>query len=301
MAKILITGGSGLLGRAISERLIQKGHRVAWLSRHPMQVQNIEVFTWDPIKQTLQDGAFTDIDTVIHLAGSGITDKRWTDKRKQELIDSRVESSAFIWNQILKNKAPVKRFIGASAIGIYGCGFSEDTFTENSVGPIDFLSTTCIKWEKSYAPITAAGISTCVIRIGIVLSKDGGAFPVMSAPFKYGMGSPLGKGSQYFPWIHIHDLASAFAFAVDQPNMTGAYNAVSNEFLTNREFSRQLAKQLHKPFFLPAVPEWFLKLLLGERVLAICRGVKVSPQKLLDQGFTFEYSKCEEALKDLTS
>ena len=300
MAKILITGGSGLAGRSISELLVKQGHEVCWLSRQKGTLGNIKKFQWDVAKGYMDEAALEGTDAIVHLAGAGIIDKRWTTTYKKEIVDSRVKSSELLFATISKNNYEIKTLVGASAVGYYGSTQSDHCYTETDSPGTGFLAETCITWEKSYKPFISYGIRTVVIRTGIVLSHNGGAYARMVPPFRFGLGAALAGGKQYFPWIHVKDLASIYVHALLHDNLSGAFNAVASEIVTNQEFSKQLAKSLHRPFFLPHVPEMVLKLALGERAMTITTGLKISNEKIKAAGFRFEFDNLEQALDNLS-
>lgn len=302
MAKILITGGTGLIGKHLSSYLTGLGHKVVLLSRRPhAHISNCEVFEWNVETGFINEKAFDGVEHIIHLAGEGIADKRWTKLRKQAIIDSRIKSSALIASYVEKLNCKLKSFVGASAIGIYGAVTSDKIFEEADNSANDFLGTVCRLWESSYVPFQKMGINTNIVRLGNVLATDGGAYPKIAAPFNYGFGSALGTGKQFMPWIHINDLVRVLEAAIFLKLPGGIYNAVASEHITNFQFSKQLAKSLHKPFFMPKVPEFILKLMLGEMACIILNGSRVSNQKLIKQGFRFDFNQLSPALDDLAS
>lgn len=299
MAKILITGGAGLVGTALCKQLIALNHEVRILSRNPKSTDKIKSFFWNVESQQIDESAFDGIEHVIHLAGSGIADSRWTDARKKEIIDSRVNSMKLITGIIKKKNIRLKSFVGASAVGFYGMTTSEKIFSETDNGQPDFLSYTCTQWENSYKEIESLSEKTCIIRLSMVLSANGGALQRLLPLFKLGLGSAIGSGKQYMPWIHIDDLVSVFCEALFNSNLKGTYNAVSTEPVTNKEFSKQLAKSLSKPFFVPNVPSFLLKLMFGEMANMLLKGSHVSNQKLLSTGFSFKYPQLSMALNNV--
>ncbi len=301
MATILITGGSGLIGKALSKRLLSEGHSVRILSRTPKTGSKIPEFFWNVEKQEIDDKAFDGIDHVVHLAGIGIADKRWTDKRKQEVIDSRVDSMKLITNTINKKAIQLESFVGASAVGIYGMLTSNKIFTETDKGLPDFLSETCELWERSYDAVSINSNKTAIIRISVVLSKSGGALKRLLPLFKAGLGSAIGSGNQYMPWIHIDDLVSVFMDGLFKPDFKGVYNASASDHITNKLFSKELAKALHKPFFVPNVPAFAMKLVFGEMANVLLLGSRVSDKKLINTGFNFKYPTLKEALNEIVS
>lgn len=301
MAIILISGGTGLVGKAISKRLIAEGHEVRLLSRNPQSTSSIKSFYWNVEKNEIDEKAFDGIEHIVHLAGSGIADKRWTETRKKDIIDSRVNSMKLIESAVKKKNIILKSFVGASAIGIYGMTTSEKIFSETDKGNDDFLSQTCSQWENAYQEIQTLSNKNCIIRIGVVLSKDGGALKRLLPLFQLGLGSAVGSGKQYMPWIHLDDLESVFHEALFNSNYRGIYNAVSTEAATNQSFSKQLAKSLSIPIFLPRVPVFVLKLMFGEMANVLLEGSRVSNQKLIDTGFQFKHPALAEALMGIIS
>jgi len=202
---------------------------------------------------------------------------------------------------VSQNNIQLKSFVGASAIGIYGMTTSDKIYSETDKGKDDFLSQTCIQWENSYQQIQTLSHKTSIIRIGVVLSKDGGALKALLPLFQLGLGSAVGSGKQYMPWIHIHDLVSVFNEALFNTNYNGIYNAVSSDETTSNSFSKQLAKSLSKPFFLPNVPAFALKLVFGEMANVLLEGSRVSNQKLINSGFQFNYPTLSTALSKIVS
>jgi uncharacterized protein (TIGR01777 family) len=301
MAIMLISGGTGLVGKALTKRLLSEGHEVRVLSRNPQSSSQLKSFYWNVEKNEIDEKAFDGVEHIVHLAGSGIADKRWTDARKQDIIDSRVKSMNLITNVVKKKNIQLKSFVGASAIGVYGMTTTEKIFNETDTGKDDFLTQSCTQWENSYQQIQLVSNKNCIIRIGVVLSKDGGALKRLLPLFQLGLGSAVGPGKQYMPWIHIDDLVSVFYEALFNSNYSGIYNAVSPEETTNQSFSKQLAKSLSKPFFLPNVPAFALKLLFGEMANVLLEGSRVSNQKIINNGFHFQYTTLSEALMGIVS
>jgi uncharacterized protein (TIGR01777 family) len=236
---------------------------------------------------------------VIHLAGANIGEKKWTFRQKQNIIDSRVKSANLIFSKVNEKGHPLKAFISSSAVGYYGSDPSEKEFSEEDSPGNDFLSEVCIQWEDAADQFQRAGIRTVKIRTGVVLTKTGGALAEMKTTVINGIGSPLGNGRQYIPWIHIDDLCEIYVKAITDDQMQGAYNAVAPDVKTNAEFMRLLAKVLNKPFWFPKVPSFILKLMMGERASIILKGNKVSGKKIVDEGFNFKYYDLGTALVDL--
>lgn len=296
---ILITGGTGLLGMELARQLKQKGYRLHLLSRSgKCPAPYDEAFTWDVYHATIDERAIQSADAIIHLAGEGIADQRWTEKRKQEIIDSRVKSIELLKNAAINLRVnPI--LISASAIGYYGGITSDKTYTEEDAPATDFLGTSCRLWEEAADSFADISPRVVKIRIGIVLSNNGGALPKMAAPVKMGIGAALGSGRQHVPWIHIQDIARVFVHALENETMKGAYNAVAGTHCTNRELIKAIAKVLNRPFWPIPVPAFALKILFGEMSTTFLEGSPVSNQKLLDTGFSFNYPDLETALYNL--
>lgn len=298
MATILVTGGSGLIGSKLCYRLKERGFEVVLLSRVGSS-DLYRTFRWNPEKNEIEDGAVESADYVIHLAGANIGDKKWTFRQKQTIIDSRVKSANLIFNQLQEKGHQIRAFISSSAVGYYGSEPTDKEFSEKDSSGNDFLSEVCIQWEDAADQFQRAGIRTVKVRTGVVLTKTGGALAEMKSPVVSGIGSPLGNGKQYIPWIHIDDLCEIYVKAIKDEHMQGAYNAVAPDVRTNAEFMQLLAKVLNKPFWFPKVPSFILKLMLGERASIVLKGNKVSGKKIVDEGFDFKYYDLETALRDL--
>jgi uncharacterized protein (TIGR01777 family) len=296
---ILITGASGLIGRHLTEFLSAKRFSVAHLGRKKNSGDKIRQFSWDPSNGIIEAGAVTWADAIVHLAGANVSEGRWTEKRKQEIIDSRVKSAQLLAKTIIKENAKTKVFVSAAAVGWYGMITSDKIFTENDPPANDFFGKVCLQWENAADLMEEAGLRTVRLRIGIVLAKDGGALPQLIKPVKWLAGSPLGNGKQWMPWIHIDDLCSLFLKAIEDENMHGAYNAAASQHVTNKDFVKAIGKVLHRPVFLLPVPEFILKTALGEMAGIVTRGSRVSNEKIKKAGVTFTYDELVPALKDL--
>lgn len=302
MAKILITGGTGSIGKYLIKILMETGHEPVVLTRGSIdQKLPYKTFKWDQEKEYIDEKAFEGIEHIINLAGAGIADKRWTQKRKEEIVNSRINSSKLLYAYLIKLNVKPLSFIGASAIGIYGAKTSEQIFTENDLPASDFLGTTCKLWEESYEPFVKMGINTSIVRIGVVLAKNVGAYSKISAPIKYGFGTVLGNGKQYMPWIHVSDLVNIFTALITSKIPFGIYNAVASEHVTNKVFTIALANSLHRKILLPNTPAFILKLAMGEMSAIILEGSRVSNQKILENGFKFQFNDLKAAFSDLAS
>lgn len=295
---ILLTGGSGLIGVNLTKLLLDKGYEVSHLSRTPGRDPRVKTYLWDVHKGEIDEACIDGVDTIIHLAGAGVADKRWTNKRKQELVESRTKSIRLIYELLRKKGHKVTSVISASATGYYG-DRGDVLLTEDSKPADDFLAECCIAWEKAVDEGEDLGLRIVKFRTGVVLNKKGGALPQLANPVKWYVGSPLGDGKQWIPWIHWHDVVKLYLYAIMHNKLTGTFNMVAPAPVTNEEMVRTVAKQLHKPLWAPKVPAFALNLLLGEMSMIVLGSTKVSPQKIEDNGFKFEYPELEGALKEI--
>lgn len=291
---VLITGGTGLIGQALRQKLLAEGHRVSILSRSGGD------YTWDVAKAYFQPEALEGVDAVVHLAGAGIADKRWTEARKRELIGSRVDSSALLIHALKTIPNNVKVLLSASAIGFYGADSGEVHCEETSPAGTDFLATCTQAWEGSISGVEALGIRLVKFRIGLVLSANGGIFPVLCRPIRYLVGAVLGHGKQWQSWIHVDDLVGMFRLGLADETLKGVFNAVSPGAIRHREMTQKIARAMHKPLLLPPIPGFLLRLALGEMACLVLGGNLVSADKIQKEGkFTFTYTRLEDALKEL--
>jgi len=295
---ILITGYGGFLAKHVSQYLLQQGYIVKGLS-HNKKKQVNNVFYWNITENYIDERAFESVDYIIHLAGAGIADKRWTTKRKKEIIDSRVKSAELLATTLKKKNIQLKGLIGVSAIGYYGAITSDKPFTETDLPGNDFLADCCVQWENSYNLFTEVAERKIILRLGTVISKDGGALKRLIPLTNLGLASPLGNGKQNMPFIHIKDLVALFGFCISTSTMAGIYNAVATEQVNNKAFMRELAASFHKAFVVPAVPAFMLKIILGEMAVMLLQGSEISNEKLLKTGFTFSFPTIEEAFNNL--
>lgn len=297
MKKVIISGGSGLIGSKLTDLLKAQGHGVFLLSRDPDK-KNANYIYWDPVRSILEPGVFQYCDTLIHLAGAGIGDKRWTSIRKREIIESRVKSTELLFEKLKGEKHQVKTIIAASAIGYYGDSGNE-WLGEEAPGDQSFLSSTCKEWEKANSRFEELGIRLVILRIGFVLSGRGGALPLMSLPVKLFAGTALGRGNQYISWIHIDDLCRIFLHAMNNESMKGIYNAVAPQPLTNHQFFKILAEKLKRPLWPFNIPSFLLRTILGEKADLVLHGQRVSGRKLSETGFECRYKDLKDALDHL--
>jgi uncharacterized protein (TIGR01777 family) len=295
--RVLITGGSGLIGSHLTHHLLQEGVQVVHLGRSKRN-HVVPAYQWDVEAGEMDVRALGGVDSIVHLAGAGVADKRWTPQRKQEILQSRVQSTALLFSTLKTHFHQVKTFVSASAIGYYGFGNGNQIFDETSGPGNDFLSGVVVAWEKEVDALSALGIRLVKIRIGIVLSAKGGALKEMIRPIRWGMGAPLGSGEQFMSWIHIDDLCRIFTFALLRDELHGVFNATAG-WVTNREFTKKVAGILHRPLWLPSVPAPVLRMLLGEMADMVLNGSKVSSEKIKKAGFSFKFENLSDALQDL--
>ena len=299
--KVLITGGTGLIGTRLAEMLIDSGYEVALLSREPAKSSHFRSFRWDPQAGTIDEAAVPYADYIVSLAGASVSDGKWTDERKRDIMTSRLGGLALLSRELAKPGHHVQAVISASAIGIYGDAGDRlvDEETPPAVPTHDFLADVAHQWELAAAPIAALGIRTVIPRIGVVLSTAGGALPQIARPVKLGAGAALGSGRQYMSWIHLDDICRLFIAMLEDPAWRGTYNAVAPYPATNQAFTEVLAEVLHRPLILPKVPAFGLKLAMGEMSEIVLASQKVSARKVLAQGFTYEYPELRGALEAL--
>ena len=300
MSNLLISGGSGLVGQHLCKSLQEKGYDVAILSRSSKPKTHTPSYYWDINRNDIDIEAINNCDFIIHLAGVNIGEKRWTRKRKIEILNSRVKSIDLIFKNLDK-KNKLKAVISASAVGYYGAHTTEKIFSETDSSSNDFLGETCSLWEQAADKFTGIGIRTVKIRTGVVLSKKGGALAKLKMPIQLGFGSAIGHGRQYMPWIHMDDLCAIYIKALENKEMNGAFNAVAPEHVTNKALTRKMARALHKPFWFPNIPAFIMKLLFGEMAVMLLSGSRVSSAKIEASGYTFQFPNLESALKDLYS
>jgi uncharacterized protein (TIGR01777 family) len=298
MTKILITGGSGSVGRRLTKLLLDKGYQVNTLSRYPGKNDAVKTFIWDIEQGIIDEHCIDGVDTIVHLAGAGIADKPWTDKQKKELIDSRTKSINLIYG-LLKNKPhQVTSVVSASAIGYYSHR-GDELMTETSTPNNDFMAHCCIAWEAAVDEGEKLGLRVLKFRTGVVLDKDGGALPKMALPVKLYIGSAIGSGNQWIPWIHWLDVVDMYLYGIENIALKGNYNMVAPIPVTNKQLTQALAKQLNKPLWAPNVPAFILKLILGEMSTLVLGSTKVSAQKIQDAGFVFKFANLPVALNDI--
>ena len=292
MAKVLITGGTGLIGRYLQALLLEKGQEVVILTRNPKKENE---FAWDIPNSYIQKEAFNGVTHIIHLAGAGIADKRWLPKRKRAILNSRVQSANLIFKKIKHLNIPLKNFISASGIGYYGAITNEHVHTENDKPHTDYIAKVCIAWENAAKQFKTLNIPVTIFRTGVVLAKDGGALKKMNTPFLL---SAIASGKQYLPWIHIKDLCNLYLKAVEDSNFDGVYNAVAPEQHTNFSFMKQLALRLKKWLTPINIPAFMMRILVGKLAVILINGVAISSKKT-EKIFNFKYPTLASALQNI--
>ncbi len=304
--RILIAGGTGLIGRALIDLLLSDGHELVVLSRAPERANlpsQVVVERWDARSAQGWGALVEEVDAVVNLAGESIAGTgpipaRWTAARKRRILESRLLATQAIVEAIQQARSKPAVLVQGSAVGYYG-GRKDDALLDEEAPPgHDFLAEVAVQWEAASAPVETMGVRRALARTGLVLSNQGGSLPAIIRPFRVFLGGPLGDGSQWWPWIHIKDEVRALRFLLSHEEAQGAFNLVAPHPVTNREFSRVLGRVLHRPALLPT-PAWVLRLALGEMSTLLLEGQRAVPKRLLDLGFAFEFPDLEGALRDL--
>jgi len=291
---ILLTGGSGLIGSNLIEKLLNKGHKIRILTRetdikHPF-------YHWD--SKQIDAKVFQDLDGIIHLSGATIS-KRWTTSYKNEILKSRVDTADLLYEYVKKYSPKLKFFISASGTGYYGQITSEQIFAEDDLPCDDFLGKICVEWEKAAGQFENIGARVVCLRTSLVLAKEGNGFKLLKLPIKLGLGANLGNGKQWIPWIHLDDLTNIYLEAVENDDLKGNYNASAPEHINHATFNQSMARAMNKPFFMPNIPAFVMKSALGEMSDLVLKGSRISSEKIENTGFIFEFPALEKALKNL--
>ena len=304
MKKVLVTGATGLIGEKLCKLLTDNHIEPLVLSRRGGEFSKYRTFEWNLQANYINESIFDEkIDAVVHLAGAGIDDKRWTKSRKKEIIDSRVNGvellAKYFAKMPLENRP--KRFVSAAAIGIYGNAGEEwvDESTPIQSDSDSFLVQSCLEWEAASSVISDMGIPTALLRIGIVLAKEGGALSKMLPSYKFGLGAYFGNGSQYYAWVHADDICRMFLFLLQRPDLTGVFNGVAPNPIRNKALAGDIAKALGQKALLMPVPKFALQLAMGEMAVIVTDGARVRPKRLEALGYEFSFSNALDALKDI--
>ncbi|WP_374400339.1 TIGR01777 family oxidoreductase [Flavobacterium sp.] len=298
--KVLITGATGLVGQELVSLLLQNGFTVHYLSTSKSKLvsqNNYKGFYWNPKTSEIDLNALTDVEVIVHLAGASVA-KKWTSSYKEEIIESRVLSTRLLYKTLQKNSHQVKQIVSASAIGIYPDDLNYIYHETDNKVDNSFLGNVVQQWEEEVNQFEKLQINVAKIRIGIVLAKKGGALQEMVKPIKMGVGAAFGSGLQYQSWIHIQDLVGIFQFVI-QNQLSGVFNGVAPYPVTNAELTKAIAKTLGKPLFLPNIPQFVMKLILGEMHQILFSSQHVSCRKLLDLKYQFKFASLDKALNDL--
>jgi uncharacterized protein len=308
MATVLISGGTGLIGAALSKELLNRGYDVIILSRSAQKQMagnsRLTYAHWDIENESIDRQAIARADCVVHLAGENLA-KRWTAKRKKEIVDSRIKSSHLLVKALTENSNRVRAVISASGIGWYGNGpylqnSGNGSFTETDSPADDFLGTTCQQWEASIDPVANLGKRLVKLRCGVVLSNEGGALPEFRKPLRFGFATVLGNGKQVMSWIHIDDAVRLYTYAIENEKLRGVYNAVAPHPVTNKKFVLQLARSFRGRYFIPIyIPSLILKTVFGEKTIEVLKSCSVSCNKIKATGFTFLFPSITAATHKL--
>ena len=301
---VLITGGSGLVGTRLTEILLERGFTVSHLTRKVEKKtiggKPVRTYLWNIKKEVIDEKAFLEADYLVHLAGAGIADENWSDERKNEIIDSRTKSINLIVSTLKTLPHRIISFASASGIGYYGADTGDEHISEQHTPGSDFVADCCIQWEAAADEIQALGIRTVKLRTGIVLSEKGGALPKLTQPVRWGVGAALGTGKQWQSWIHLDDLCEMYIKSLTDKQMTGAYNAVAPNPVTNYNLTKISAQVLSRPFWMPNVPEFTLKMVFGEMASIVLGGNYVLNQRIKQEtDFDYKFVEVKGALEDL--
>tara|TARA_B110001452_G_scaffold40542_1_gene31013 strand:- start:466 stop:1365 length:900 start_codon:yes stop_codon:yes gene_type:complete len=298
--KILISGGSGLLGSALTKKLLKNNIEVVHLTRYKSSKNDVKNYLWNWEKNEIDENCFSGVTHIVHLAGAGIAEKAWTQKRKEQIVKSRVFTTRLLHSKTSELNLPISAFIAASAVGIYGGQISDKVFTEEDEPFEDFMGNCCEQWENSVDKFESKS-KVVKLRLGVILDKNHGALPRIANMVKNGIGSPLGDGKQYMPWIHIKDAVNIFFESIVNEKISGTFNVVSSDYITNSELTNKIGEVFNKKIWLPNVPSFVLKFLYGEMSDTILKGVKVSNEKLKEIELKLKYEKIEDALSEIYS
>lgn len=303
MDTVLITGGTGLVGRALTKLLTDVGYKVIILSRRSGREPDnalVSYAHWDVARQTIDEAAVQQADYIVHLAGANVGDKRWTAARKKEILNSRTQSAGLLFDALSKYPNKVKKVISASAIGYYGENKGGPAFTEADPPFNDFLGTTCVAWENSVLRMKELQKKVVILRTGIALNLAGGALKEFYKPLQFGFATILGNGEQYISWIHTHDLARIYLSTIVNHDLEGIFNAAAPYPVQNKELVMTMAQEAKGKSFVPVhVPAFALKLALGEMSIEVLKSCRVSSVKIQETGFVFSYPDIRSAMENI--
>jgi uncharacterized protein len=297
---VLLTGATGTIGLRLVAFLHEAGFSVSILSRSVQSLPNVTTYNWDIGREYIDPQAIATADHIIHLAGAGIADERWSEARKKEILDSRVRSTNLIVNALRTTQHQVKSFVCSSAIGYYGGNTGDRMLTETDPAGTDFLATVTRAWEASAEKVATLGIRTVRMRTGVVLTMAGGALPKLAQPIRFNAGAPIGTGQQYISWIHLDDLCRLYVRAVQDERWAGAYNGVAPGPVTNERLTRQIATVLDKAIILPNIPAFTIRLAFGELAVTVLGSSRVGNARIVTEtDFLYRFSDLNHALTDL--
>ncbi len=297
---VLITGGTGLIGRRLTEMLLERDYRVSYLSRSTEKTYpDVSVYKWDIEKEAVDPRALDSMDYLVHLAGAGIADERWTDERKKVIVESRTKSIELLGRIMKAQGQRPEAFISSSAVGYYGADTGNEKHTEQSPPGSDFLADVTVKWEEAADCVRELGVRTVKLRTGVVLSDKSGALPKIAAPARFGLGAPLGDGTQWMSWIHVDDMCRLYIEALENESWEGVYNGVASPPVTNAELTKLISHVLDRPQWIPKVPEFALDFAFGEMAEVVLGSSYVENARLQTTNFKYQFPELEGALRDL--
>ena len=298
MKNVLITGGSGMIGERLTDLLLQRGYHVSHLGRKK-SVGKVTTYLWDIERNYIDPEALRDVDAIVHLAGVNIGEKRWTRKRKKQILDSRIDTARLLYNELKKQKHSVESIICAAGSSYYGLDNGGKLAKEDDKSGDDFLAVVCQLWERELDKFRELGLRVVKLRAAIVLSPKGGALKKMKRPIELFVGAVLASGSQLMTWIHIDDHCGIIIKSLEDGSMEGAYNSVAPNPVTNEQFTKEMASVLHRPIVLPHAPAFILRVVFGEMAVLVLYGIRLSPEKIIRAGYTFRFTNLREALENL--
>jgi len=298
LKNILITGGSGMIGERLTDQLLQRGYHVSHLGRTKSNGK-VATYVWNIDRNYIDPDALRNVDAIVHLAGANIGEKRWTRKRKKKILDSRIDTTRLLYNELKKGPHSVKTIVCAAGSSYYGLDNGGKAAEEDDKPGDDFLAIVCQLWERELNKFGELALRVVKLRAAIVLSPKGGALKKMKKPIELYAGAVLASGSQFMTWIHIDDHCGIIIKALEDPSMEGAYNSGSPNPVTNEQFTKEMASVLHRPIILPHAPAFILRMVFGEMASLVLNGIRLSPEKIIRAGYTFKFLRIREALVDL--
>lgn len=296
--KILLTGGTGFIGKELIKHLIGQGYQINILTRKPPKTKTpyISYYQWDINQSYIDLECFKGVEIIINLVGANISEKRWSHKRKLEIMESRVKSAALLYENLKKHKFPIKKLISASASGYYGAVTRKHIFTETDPAGKDFLARVCENWERSILQFEELKIKVIIFRLGVIIG-NGGLFATMSNFARKGINPSLGSGKQYVPWVSLEDTASAFIFGLEKDSLEGVFNLNADEHIQMNDIAKEILNHYHKKRWTPNAPSFIIKLLFGSMSDLLLKGSRIKNDKIKSAGFNFKHSNLKEAIQ----